>query len=391
MITRLNVGGPALQAIALTDRLDPGRFETVLVAGEPGPHEGDMLRLRGSHVRGLVRAPLRREISPLSDARALAQLIAIVRSFRPHIVHTHMAKAGLVGRVAARVGGAPIVLHTFHGNVLRGYFDPLRSGLFIALERMLGRMSTRIIAISSRQRAEIRRLGIAREPRLIELPLGIELAPFLDPPRGVLRRELGIRDDEPLVGIVARLVLVKAVDVFVEAIALLTRSHPRIRAVVIGDGELRASLAALTRARLPEDRLTFLGWRADLPAVYGDLDVVVLTSDNEGTPVSVLEALAAARPVVATDVGGVADLLGADERGLLVPPRAPERVAAAIAALLADPDRRFRLGQAGRSYVFPAYDVGTLVSRVEQLYTELAADRAAPAGRRDRSIGERPS
>ncbi|MBI4345500.1 MAG: glycosyltransferase [Elusimicrobia bacterium] len=370
IITRLNVGGPALQAILLTERLDPSRFRTRLVTGEPTSVEGDMLRLRGATVRPDVVGTLGRDISPLADARSLASLVRIVREYRPHIVHTHMAKAGLLGRIAARLGGAPVIVHTFHGNVLRGYFDPVRSRIFLALERALARLTTRVVAISPRQRQEIRALGIATAPKLVELPLGVELSPFLDPPRGSLRAELGI-GQRPLVGIVGRLVPIKAVDVFIDAMADLGRSVPAARSVVVGDGEMRRPLEEAARARGLDGRLTFLGWRADLRAVYGDLDVVVLTSDNEGTPVSILEALAAARPVVATAVGGVPDVID-DTRGVLVPPRDPRAVAAAVVELIGDPTRAARLGAAGRAHVYPAYDIATLVSRIERLYTDLA-------------------
>ncbi len=375
VITRLNVGGPALQAMLLTERLDPARFKSMLVAGEPGPAEGDMLELRRTALRAVVVPGLGREISPVADARSLVRLVRIVRAFRPHIVHTHMAKAGLLGRAAARLGGVPILIHTFHGNVLRGYFDPVRARLFLELERALGRASTRIVAISPSQREEIRRLGIAREPRLIEIPLGIDLAPFLDAPRGELRRELGIPDDDPLVGIVGRLVPIKAIEVFIEAMALVARSSSRARFVIVGDGELRPALESLVRARGLNGRLHFLGWRADLRPVYGDLDVVVLTSGNEGTPVSILEALAAGRPVVATAVGGVPDVIGPNERGILVPPRDPRAVAHAVEDLLARPADASRLGRAGRSHVYPAYDIGTLVGRIERLYTDLSRER----------------
>lgn len=370
VITRLNVGGPALQAILLTERLDPARFAARLVVGEPGPSEGDMLSLRPKEVHPLVVPGLGRAISPMADASSLVRLVRLVRVFQPHIVHTHLAKAGLLGRIAARVGGAPIVLHTFHGNVLRGYFDPIRSRVFLALERALGRISTRVIAISPRQKDEIRRLRIAREPKLVEIPLGVELAPFLNPARGELRREIGV-GDEPLVGIVGRLVTIKAVHIFIEAMGILGRSIPDARFVIVGDGDARPSLEALARARGLDHRMTFVGWRADLAPVYGDLDVVVLTSDNEGTPVSVLEALAAARPLVATAVGGVPDLVGADA-GVLVPPRDPQAVAEAVRRLISDPAEAARLGAGGRSRVYPAYDIATLVDRIETLYLDLA-------------------
>lgn len=378
VITRLNVGGPAQQAILLTERLDPARFDTLLVTGELGAGEGDMLALRPSAVRPMVVPGLGREISPLADAVALVRLLRLIRAFRPDVVHTHLAKAGLLGRLAARLSGVPVVIHTFHGHAFDGYFDPLRTRFFLELERGLARMSTRIVAISPRQRDEIRALGIAREPKLIEVPLGIELTPFLDIPRGALRRELGIADGVPLIGIVGRLVPIKAVDVFIEAMAIVAKRDGRARFVVVGDGERRAALVSLAHDRGLDGRIWFLGWRADLRPIYGDLDVVALTSDNEGTPVSVLEALTAGRAVVATSVGGVPDIIGADQRGLLVPRRDPARLAEAVSALLTDRERAARLGEAGRRHVHPSYDASTLVARLESLYVGLVSAGRAP-------------
>jgi len=373
VITRLNVGGPAIQAMLLTHRLDQSRYETMLVCGRPGPHEGDMLELRGeSGVTPVYIAQLGRGISPLDDIRAFASLLRILRTFRPHVVHTHLAKAGVVGRLAARLAGAPIVIHTFHGNVLRGYFGGTRSRIFRLVERVLALASTRIIAISPRVASELRELGIAAAPRLIEIPLGLDLEPFLDPPRGLLRSELGFPAATPLVGIVARLVPIKDVRLFLDAARIVATARPATRFVIVGDGELRDELAAHARDLGLDEAVRFLGWRADLPAIYADLDVLALTSRNEGTPVSVIEALASARAVVATAVGGVPDLIDRPERGLLVPPGDVAALAAAIVGLLDDPERRARIGAAGRDAVFPEYDASTLVRRIDVLYRGLA-------------------
>lgn len=372
IITRLNVGGPAIQAMLLTERLDPRRFETLLIAGSVGRHEGDMMELRPALTRPPLSVPsLRREISPLADATAFARITAALRAFRPHVVHTHLSKAGLLGRIAAKLLGVPVIVHTFHGNVLDGYFDPLRTRMFLELERAVARLSTRVIAISAAQRAEIERLGIAHGDKVVEIPLGLDLTPFLDAPRGSLRAELGIGQAEPVVGIVARLVPIKRVDVLIDAASHLVRDHPDVRFVVVGEGEERERLERRAADAGVADRMRFLGWRADLPAIYADLDVVVLASDNEGTPVSILEALAARRPVVATAVGGVVDLLGANERGLLVARRDPAALAAAVARLLAHPDHAAAFAAAGRAHVYPSHDAGTLVARVSDLYTAL--------------------
>lgn len=333
-----------------------------------------MLALRPEPGIAPVVVPgLGRAISPAADFAALLRLIGIFRRYRPHVVHTHMAKAGLLGRLAARIARVPVIVHTFHGNVLRGYFDPLRSRAFLALERSLARISTRIVAISPRQREEIRHLGIGDGGKLVDIPLGLDLAPFLDPLQGALRRELGIERTAPLVGLVARLVPIKGVDIFLEAAARVARRRPDARFVIAGDGELRAWLEGYAGRLGLSDRLKFLGWRADLPSVYADLDVLVLSSRNEGTPVSVIEALAARRAVVATAVGGVPDVLGDSECGLLVRAEDADAVADAVVGLLDEPERRRALGEAGRLRVYPEYDVETLLARIDALYAELVS------------------
>lgn len=372
IITRLNVGGPAIQAMLLTERLDPRRFETLLIAGRAGPAEGDMLSLRPGLSRPPLSVPeLQREIAPLSDVRAFAHIAAALRTFRPHVVHTHLSKAGLLGRLAAKAAGAPAIVHTYHGNVLDGYFDPLRARVFLGLERALARISTRVVAISRGQRREIERLGIARGERIVEIPLGFDLAPFTDPPRGLLRRELALDRSVPLVGIVARLVPIKRVDVFLDAAEEVARQRPDAHFLVVGDGEEAGRLRARAERIGIAAHTHFVGWRSDLPAVYGDLDVVVLTSDSEGTPVSILEALAARRPVVATAVGGVPDVLGANERGLLVPRRDPGALGEAIVTLLGSRGRGETLAAAGRSYVLAEHGADALIDRISGLYTGL--------------------
>lgn len=372
VITRLNVGGPAIQVLLLNSRLDPERFESVLICGRSGQGEGDMRALgRVDHRPPILIPTLGREISILDDLRAFGALVGIFRALRPDVVHTNLAKAGLLGRLAARVAGVPVVVHTFHGNVLRGYFDPVRSRLFLTLERLLARVTSRVITLSPRQRAELAARGIASGHRVEEVPLGIDLAPFLEGSQGVLHKELRLASDIPLVGIVARLVPIKAVDVFLAAAEIVGQTRPGVRFVVVGDGPLRNDLERRVAKAGLEPRVAFLGWRADLPAIYADLDVVVLTSRNEGTPLSVIEALAAGRAVVATSVGGVPDLIEDGKNGLLVDVGDPLLVATAVERLLGDPALRGRLGELGRRSVYPTYDAATLVARMAGLYEEL--------------------
>lgn len=379
IIARLNVGGPALHASLLTERLDPRRFDCLLVAGRDEAREGNYLALHGKTLDRLVTLPaLGREIRGGQDVVALAQLVRLMRRARPHIVHTHTAKAGTLGRLAAWLTGVPVVVHTYHGHVLRGYFPPARTRLFIAVERWLARRTHRLLAVSEQVRRDLLGLGIGTPSAFEVMPLGLDLEPFMrcERRRGELRRELGLDDASPLVGIVARLVPIKAHEVFLEAAALVSGRLPECRFLVVGDGELHSELEAMTRRLELSGAVRFLGWRRDLDRIYADLDVVVLCSRNEGSPVSLIEAMAAARPVVATRVGGVPDLVEDGVNGRLVPAGDPAALAKSIVELLSDPEHARVLGRAGRTRVHPAFDAGRLVEDMSRLYTRLLEERA---------------
>ncbi len=377
-ITRLNIGGPAIHAILLSRDLNDGEeFQTVLVTGATAPHEGDMADLAAANdVNPVLLPALGREISPLDDLLALARMVRLVRQVRPDVVHTHMAKAGTVGRLAARICRVPLVVHTYHGHVFHSYFGPLKTRVFLTIERALGAASDRIVVVGDRQRDEIAAYGVAARDKLVPIRLGLELGPFLDAARhrGQLRAELGLGLDVPLVGIVARLVPVKAHEVFLEAVRTIGGALPELRALVIGDGQRRAELERLVADLRLSERVMFLGWRRDLPRVYADLDVVALASRNEGSPVALIEALAAARPVVATAVGGVPEVVVDGETGLTVPPSDAAALAEAMLTLLRDRPLADRLARAGRRHVYPRYDSSRLLDDMRTLYRrELAA------------------
>lgn len=368
------MGGPAIHASLLSARLDPARFETLLVAGHEDPAEGSMLELGRlpEGLRVLRVAALGRAVSPLDDLRALAALVAIARRFKPHVVHTHLAKAGFVGRLAARVAGARVVVHTYHGSVFQGYFGRRESRLYVAIERWLARLSTRLVAITPSGRRELVTLGIARDEKIALIPLGLDLAPLrAGPERADAREALGLPASAPVVGIVARLVPIKDVGTFLRAVAQVANTHPDLVALIAGDGAERTALEALAASLGIADRCRFLGFRADVARLYAALDVLALTSLNEGSPVSVIEAMAAGCAVVATAVGGVPDVVRAEETGLLVPARDPEAVAGAMVRLLDAPELRARLGREAAEAVYPRYDVARLVTDVEDLYLRL--------------------
>jgi glycosyltransferase involved in cell wall biosynthesis len=377
VIARLNIGGPAIHAVLLTERLDPARYDSVLVTGREDAAEGNYLALHRRTVAGLVSEPaLGREIHGVDDLVALTRLTRLMRRLRPHVVHTHTAKAGTLGRLAARLAGVPVIVHTYHGHVLHGYFSPARTRFFIGIERWLARFTDRLLTVSERVRRELLDLRIGSPDRFEVVPLGLDLDGFLacESLRGELRRELGL-GEEPLVGIVARLVPIKAHEVFLEAAQKVAAAIPAARFVIVGDGERRGELETAAGRPGLRGRVHFLGWRSDLDRIYADLDVVALTSRNEGSPVSLIEAMAAARPVVATRVGGVPDLVEDGVSGRLVPAGDASALAGALKALLADPERRRTMGEAGRRRVYPALSAWRLVADIDRLYTRLLAEK----------------
>lgn len=384
-ITRLNIGGPAIHTILLTRDLNDGvDFRSVLVTGTPAPHEGDMADLaRTNGVEPVLLPALGREISPFDDLAALARMVRLVRQVRPDVVHTHMAKAGTVGRLAARICRVPLVVHTYHGHVFHSYFSPLKTRVFLTIERALGLGTDRIIVVGERQRDEIAGFGVAPVEKLVPIRLGLELAPFLhaEGHRSSLRTELGVAPETPLVGIIARLVPVKAHEVFFEAAQRVAAALPDARFVVVGDGERRAELQALVERLGLTASVKFVGWLRDMPRVYAGLDVVALTSRNEGSPVALIEALAAARPVVSTAVGGVPEVVIDQETGLTVPSGDAAGLSEGILRLLRDRELAERLGQAGRRHVYPRYDSSRLVDDMRSLYRRELATRGRPLPR----------
>ena len=373
LFSRLNIGGPSLHVILLSQGLRPLGYETRLVVGRESPREGNLLALAAE--RGVAcesMAGLGREIAPLQDLRALFGLVRLMRTWRPAIVHTHTAKAGLLGRLAARAARVPTVVHTFHGHVLRGYFSPPREALFRRLEGFLARAADALVAVSESVKRDLVELRVAPERKIRVIPLGLELAALAGTlPRGTLRGEAGIPDAAPLVGIVGRLVPIKDVPTFLAAAKRVRERRPDARFAVVGDGEERTALEQQSAALGLTGALHFFGWRRDLAAVYGDLDVVVNASRNEGTPVALIEALAAARPVVATAVGGTPDLIGHDERGLLVPAGEPEALAAAVVDALEGSEAARRRALAGREHVLARHSSERLFHDMDALYREL--------------------
>ncbi|MGH2672745.1 MAG: glycosyltransferase family 4 protein [Actinomycetota bacterium] len=373
IITRLNVGGPARQVVQLNRSLQGRGFECRLVTGTEGPSEG---RIDPGPERVTVIPALRRAISPRLDLAAARALDRLVRAWRPDVVHTHLAKAGGLGRFVARRRNVPVTVHTFHGHVLDGYFSPPIARVFLAAERRLARRTTALVAVSNAVRDELLALGIGREDQWHVIPVGLELDGLLGnlPSKAEARERLGLPPDGAAVGIVGRLVPIKDHETFLRAAVRLLPARDDLTFVVAGDGEDRAVLEARA-SELLEERVRFLGWVQDLAALYAALDVVVLTSRNEGTPVSLVEAGAAGRPVVATRVGGVPDVVADGETGILVPPGDPAATAAAIERLLGEPALARAMGGTARARVPSRFSADRLVDDLAALYSRLL-DRA---------------
>ncbi len=375
IIARLNIGGPAIHVVLLNSHLNSGRFESLLVSGTENPGEGSMLDYALSHgVEPIIITEMVGEASlKPRDIIALLKLYRLIHKEQFALVHTHTAKAGFLGRVAARLAGVPVVVHTYHGHVLHGYYSPFKSLLLRFMERALARITDRIVAVSEGVKRELVEYRIAPADKIAVIPLGFDLEPFLNSlsHRGQFRRELGLHDSAGLVGIVGRIFPIKNHRLFLDAAARVAAEEPDARFIIVGDGILRPEMEQHARALGISDRVIFTGWRRDLPRIYADLDVLVISSDNEGTTVSAIEAMASGCPVVATRVGGIPDLIDDGETGYLVPPGDARALAAAILRLLRDREAAGRIGSAARDAVRERFALARLVRDMERLYLEL--------------------
>jgi glycosyltransferase involved in cell wall biosynthesis len=392
IIARLNVGGPARHVTVLDRGLRARGFETLLAHGEIGPHEASLEELVQASGIPSCRIPgLGRRVSAFGDLRALYSLVRLVFRFRPDVIHTHTAKAGTLGRAAALAYNLCrnrqtrcLVVHTFHGHVLHGYFGTLGSALVRSIERLLARVTDCVFVLSPRQREELsERFRIASADRLHIVPLGLELESLTR--LAVDSREL---PREVVFGYVGRFVPIKNLPLLIEAFAVVHQSVPQTRLLMVGDGESRNLIETLVARHGLESAVDISGWRNDLPDLYRSIDVLVLTSLNEGTPVAVIEAMAAALPVVATDVGGVSDLVRDVETGIVVPSGLIEPLASAMLRLARNPAERRRFGIAGRETVRIRFSAERLVSDVSNLY-RCALDRKRSGRPMDRPIEAR--
>jgi GT2 family glycosyltransferase len=392
IISRLNIGGPSIHCSILINGFNNDKYESKLISGSLSNSEGDMSYIINSKKEFLIRIPeLQREINIRQDLKAFLAILRLLFKENPDLVHTHLAKAGALSRIAVWVynvvtGNKTKTVHTYHGHVLEGYFSYSKSKIFIQIERNLARITDSIVAISHTQKWELTdkyQLTSARKVRIINL--GFDLSRFInDESRGELRDRIGAEERDFLIGIVGRLVPIKNHRLFLDAAFLVKKRFPMklIKFIIIGDGELRKDLQEYSKKIGLDESVIFYGWEKSIHKVYSDLDLLVLTSNNEGTPVSIIESMASSVPVVTTGVGGIKDLLGSIEgqprdnencsiceRGILCPKGNAKAIADGIAYSIEhyDPIRITR----ARDFVYKKYSEQHLIKKVERLYHNL--------------------
>ena len=377
VIARLNVGGPSLHVSYLTEGLEARGYRTTLAAGRLSEGEGDMAFVaagRGIDVEWIPH--LQREISPAQDVAVVRQLASLIRRERPHVLHTHTAKAGAVGRLAALASGRarpPVIVHTFHGHILKNEFDRVREGAFRTIERRLARVTDALVTVSPEVRDELVEIGIAPATRFAVVRLGIDLSERVGGAEegAALRAGLGVPPERFTIGWVGRMTAVKqAGNVLVAARALRDRGCDTA-VVMVGDGPDREMLERQARALGLDEDVFFVGFQQDVGPWFHAFDALLLPSRSEGTPVSAIESLAAGKPVVATRVGGVADVVHEGEDGYLVPFGDTHGAADRLQQLAADPELRRRLGATGRARILQRYRVPRLLEDVDRLYRSL--------------------
>lgn len=383
IINRLNLGGPTFNAAYLSKYME-SEFETMLVSGMIDETEASsefiihQLGLQPKYIPEMYR-----ELNPLRDRKAYSRIRQLIREFKPDIVHTHAAKAGAVGRLAAFHEKVPVILHTFHGHVFHSYFSPMKTRVFLEIERYLAKRSSGIIAISDIQKKELcDEFNVAPSEKVNVIPLGFDLNRFLlhNPEKRVsFRARWDVKDDEIAIGIIGRLVPVKNHDLFLDvAKYVLEHTSKKVKFFVIGDGENKEQVLAKAGQlgipfSLPESTsyhhpLIFTSWMRDVDVACAGLDIICLTSNNEGTPVSLIEAQAAGKPIVTTDVGGIRDIVQVGKSALISAPKDALAFAGNLMKLVEHDEMRASFADTGRHFVVEKFSYNRLVRDMSEYY-----------------------
>ena len=377
IINRFNIGGPTYNATFLTRFLDE-KYETMLVGGLPDVGESDSLFILDKYgIKPLLIEEMKRLPNVKSDRLAYKKLKEIIKEFKPDIVHTHAAKAGALGRKAAFACNVPVVVHTFHGHVFHSYFGSFKTNVYKAIERRLAKKSSGIIAISERQKMElVKEHRIAEPDKVKVIPLGFDLSPFHENRfacRESMRKELGL-NDEVAFAIIGRFAPIKNHSFFFDAIeSILPSVDKPVKFFIVGDGPERKLIenrALKINQRFPQS-IVLTSWVTDIATFNAAMDVVCLTSKNEGTPVSLIEAQAAGIPVISTDVGGVSDIVLDGDTGFIVSKDDPIAFGSKMLELIKDEKMLAKMSQNGWNYVKDKFNYTTLVRNMDEYYQEL--------------------
>lgn len=382
IINRFNIGGPTYNATFLT-RFIGDDFETLLIGGLPEEGEADSLHIPHEYgVEPTILEEMKRTPNFRSDREAYRKIKEIIKEYKPDIVHTHASKAGALGRRAAFACKVPVVVHTFHGHVFHSYFSPLKTKLFKLIESRLAKKSTGIIAISDIQKEELwKQHKICPENKIKVIPLGFDLGKFrIDLPekRKAIRAQYGLAENEVAVAIVGRLAPIKNHDFFLQAVeSLLEKGVSGARFFIVGDGELKAEIEAKSKAINAKygEKIVLTSWINDIASFNAGMDVICLTSNNEGTPVSLIEAQACDVPVLTTDVGGVRDIVSEGETGFIVPKGDLKQFSEKLGLLIENEEIRRKMSQNGWNFVREKFHYTRLVSDMQKYYRELLAKK----------------
>lgn len=381
IITRLDKGGSAqntlLTCLGLTER-----YELVLVHGlspesqmtdwEKQSVDSEIKEAKKKGVK-VIRIPyLVRRIEPVQDIGAFFSLLKLMIKEKPAIVHTHTSKAGILGRCAAKLAGVPIIVHTPHGHVFYGHFSPLASRLFVIVERLMAFITDRMIALTEGERNDYIALSVCDPDKIVTIHSGVEIDRYMKAEVNIedKKRSLGLNPKSLVVGIVGWLLPIKGPMYLLKAMARVWQSHPEIKLVFVGKGELEDELRTETFRMGVSERVTFLGWRDDIPEIMHALDIFVLPSLNEGMGRVLVEAMAAGKPIVASRVGGIPDLVKHGQNGFLVGPGDIEGLSLAIRKLLIDKKMRDEMGRRGRTMALD-FGVEKMVEKIDELYSSL--------------------
>ena len=390
IITRLDKGGSAETTLHIVSSLNMEKYDVFLAHGlsresnmsimEKEVVESDLLLAEAKGVRVFALPSLVRRLSFKNDLLAFINIYRLIRRIRPHIVHTHTSKAGLLGRLASFLARVPIIIHTPHGHVFHSYYGPVMTKVFVFAEKILSFITDKITALTNRERDEHLEEGIASIEKYVVIHSGVMLDRLMNMSvdAGAVRGEFGIAQDSNVIGVVGRLVPIKGHKYLVSAAKRIIKEFRNTVFVFVGDGYLSSRLERQAESVGVRKNIIFTGWRKDAVEILDLFDILVLPSLNEGMGKVLVEGMALGKPIIASNVGGIIDLVRNGENGILVPPGDSDALGEAILQLLKDKNLSEKLGKNGKAMVYPEFDASVMVKQIEDLYESLLVSNCSP-------------